>query len=419
MSNDILMLSIKLFARFGMSTAQSRVENFQHVSIRDIKLGMFVVAVTKPKNDIHFKPGLISSEATFRALRSIGVEEVRIDLSRSKHQTEALLENPESNLAPVDEPEQTELTADEAHEQRQHTKKLYAEAKLLQTKLLDSLKNGETVDIAPLEEMADELVDSIFKNPDAMIYLSRIREKDTYLMEHSLNVGMLLANFGRYLGLSRLVIKELLVGGLLHDTGKIMIPDEILHKPGKLTFDEFEIMKRHVKYGVQFLDKSEGISEVMRTVAANHHERLDGLGYPNGLKGDELCLISRVSTIVDVYDALTADRCYKKGMPSTTAFRILLEGAGTQFDPILVKKFIKCMGVYPVGTLVKLKSNKLALVIERNEESPLKPVVKIIYSVASTCYLNVETIDLSKVTTEEIECAVDHKEYGINVAQFY
>lgn len=402
-----------------MSTAQSRVENFQHVSIRDIKLGMFVVAVTKPKNDIHFKPGLISSEATFRALRSIGVEEVRIDLSRSKHQTEALLENPESNLAPVDEPEQTELTADEAHEQRQHTKKLYAEAKLLQTKLLDSLKNGETVDIAPLEEMADELVDSIFKNPDAMIYLSRIREKDTYLMEHSLNVGMLLANFGRYLGLSRLVIKELLVGGLLHDTGKIMIPDEILHKPGKLTFDEFEIMKRHVKYGVQFLDKSEGISEVMRTVAANHHERLDGLGYPNGLKGDELCLISRVSTIVDVYDALTADRCYKKGMPSTTAFRILLEGAGTQFDPILVKKFIKCMGVYPVGTLVKLKSNKLALVIERNEESPLKPVVKIIYSVASTCYLNVETIDLSKVTTEEIECAVDHKEYGINVAQFY
>ena len=402
-----------------MSTAQSRVENFQHVSIRDIKLGMFVVAVTKPKNDIHFKPGLISSEATFRALRSIGVEEVRIDLSRSKHQTEALLENPESNLAPVDEPEQTELTADEAHEQRQHTKKLYAEAKLLQTKLLDSLKNGETVDIAPLEEMADELVDSIFKNPDAMIYLSRIREKDTYLMEHSLNVGMLLANFGRYLGLSRLVIKELLVGGLLHDTGKIMIPDEILHKPGKLTFDEFEIMKRHVKYGVQFLDKSEGISEVMRTVAANHHERLDGLGYPNGLKGDELCLISRVSTIVDVYDALTADRCYKKGMPSTTAFRILLEGAGTQFDPILVKKFIKCMGVYPVGTLVKLKSNKLALVIERNEESPLKPVVKIIYSVASTCYLNVETIDLSKVTTEEIECAVDHKEYGINVALFY
>ena len=402
-----------------MSTAQSRVENFQHVSIRDIKLGMFVVAVTKPKNDIHFKPGLISSEATFRALRSIGVEEVRIDLSRSKHQTEALLENPESNLAPVDEPEQTELTADEAHEQRQHTKKLYAEAKLLQTKLLDSLKNGETVDIAPLEEMADELVDSIFKNPDAMIYLSRIREKDTYLMEHSLNVGMLLANFGRYLGLSRLVIKELLVGGLLHDTGKIMIPDEILHKPGKLTFDEFEIMKRHVKYGIQFLDKSEGISEVMRTVAANHHERLDGLGYPNGLKGDELCLISRVSTIVDVYDALTADRCYKKGMPSTTAFRILLEGAGSQFDPILVKKFIKCMGVYPVGTLVKLKSNKLALVIERNEESPLKPVVKIIYSVASTCYLNVETIVLSKVTTEEIECAVDHKEYGINVAQFY
>lgn len=263
------------------------------------------------------------------------------------------------------------------------------------------------------------MVDSIFKNPDAMVFLSRIREKDTYLMEHSLNVGMLLANFGRFLKLSRQTIKELLVGGLLHDTGKIMVPDEILHKPGRLTVDEFAIMKKHVEFSVQFLDKSEGISKIVRTVAANHHERLDGLGYPRGLKGLELCLISRISTIVDVFDALTADRCYKKGMQATQAFRILLQGSGTQFDETLVKKFIKCMGIHPTGSLVKLKTGKLALVVESNESAPLQPVVKIIYSTTGKHYLDVRVIDLAKTPTEEIESAVDPKEYGIDIQKFY
>lgn len=401
-----------------MPPTQLVTENYQKIAIKDIKLGMFVVAVTKQKSDINFKPGLISNEATCRSLQSMGVLEVRIDLSRSKHQQEMLIDNPESNLAPEEQVQEV-TTATEKTESRKRAQKLYAEAKVLQTKLLAALKNGEVVDIAPLEEMADEMVNSIFRNPDAMVFLSRIRDKDTYLMEHSLNVGMLLANFGRYLKLSRQTIKELLVGGLLHDTGKIMIPDEVLHKPGKLTVDEFSIMKRHVEYSMQILDKADGITKIMRTVAANHHERLDGLGYPRGLKDVALCLISRISTIVDVFDALTADRCYKKGMPATQAFRILLQGAGTQFDEILVNKFIKCMGIHPTGTLVKLKSGKLAMVIERNERSPLQPIIKVIYSTKSQHYLNVEVIDLAKMPAEEIESAVDPKEYGIDISKFY
>ncbi len=401
-----------------MTPIQLIAENYQKIAIKDIKLGMFVVAITKQKGDIDFKSGVVSSESTRRSLQSMGVLEVRIDLSRSKHQQEVLIDNPESNLA-SEEQVQEVLTSTEKTESRKRAQKLYAEAKILQTKLLDALKNGEVVDIAPLEEMADEMIDSIFKNPDAMVFLYRIREKDTYLMEHSLNVGMLLANFGRFLKLSRQTIKELLVGGLLHDTGKIMVPDEILHKPGRLTADEFSIMKRHVEYSMQFLDKSEGISKIMRIVAANHHERLDGLGYPRGLKGLELCLASRMSTIVDVFDALTADRCYKKGMQATQAFRILLQGCGTQFDEKLVKKFIKCMGIYPVGGLVKLKTGKLALVLESNENTPLQPIVKIIYSTTGKHYLDVKVIDLAKTPTEEIESTVDPKEYGIDISKFY
>ncbi|WP_081741532.1 HD-GYP domain-containing protein [Tolumonas lignilytica] len=401
-----------------MSTSQLSTAKFKNISIQDIKLGMFVVSVTRQTGDIEFKPGLVSSATTCRSLRSMGVLEVKIDLTRSKHQQEEILENPESNLAPSPQSQEI-MSSFEKAEARKQTQKLYAEAKTLQTKLLASLKKGEVVDIAPLEEMADELVDSIFTNPDAMIYLSRIRDKDTYLMEHSLNVGMLLANFGRYLKLSRQMIKELLVGGLLHDTGKVMIPDEVLHKPGRLTPEEFDIMKTHVEYGIQILDKAEGITKTMRTVLANHHERLDGLGYPRGLQGLELCLVSRMSTIVDVYDALTADRCYKKGMQATQAFRILLQGSGTQFDELLVSKFIKCMGIHPTGTLVKLKSGKLAIVIERNDSAPLQPVVKIIYSTVGKHYLDVKMIDLARSPTEEIECAVDPKEFGIDISKFF
>lgn len=400
-----------------MAVDESTLAKYLKVAVNDLKVGMYVISVGKT-SDVDLKPGLITSQAVIRSLASMNISSVVIDLSKSKHTEQIQLDNPESNLAPVGYPEPA-LTELEKKESKAKAKKLYTEAKNLQVKLLQTLKTGEPIDIKPIEEMADDLIDSIFRNNDATIFLSKIREKDSYLMEHSLNVGMLLANFGRFLDLPREEIKQLLVGGLLHDTGKILIPDEILHKPGKFTPEEFDIMKKHVEYGVQFLDKAPGITSIMRIVAANHHERLDGLGYPRGLKAEQLCIYSRMSTIVDVYDALTADRCYKKGMPSSQAFRILMQGTDTQFDKSLVHKFIKCMGVYPIGSLLKLSSGKLALVVERQDKSPLRPIVKVIYSLTSMSHTDVKMVDLSKVTTEEIESVVDPKEYNIDIARFF
>ena len=238
-------------------------------------------------------------------------------------------------------------------------------------------------------------------------------------MEHSLNVGMLLANFGRFLELERPVLRELTIGGLLHDTGKIMIPDHILHKPGRLTEDEFIIMKSHVNHSISILNESKGITPIMMTVAACHHERLDGKGYPHGLPGERLNLYARMITVVDVYDALTADRCYKAGMPATAAFRILLQGAGSQFDEELVRKFIKCMGIHPVGTLVKLQSGKLAIVVERNEDAPLQPKVKVIYSTVGQHHLEVKLLDLARPgVNETIEGVVDPKSFGIDMSRY-
>jgi len=230
---------------------------------------------------------------------------------------------------------------------------------------------------------------------------------------------MLLANFGRFLELERPILRELTIGGLLHDTGKIMIPDAVLHKPAKLSDDEFTLMKSHVTHSIALLRDAKGITDIMMTVAACHHERLDGRGYPHGLAAERLDLYARMSTIVDVYDALTANRCYKPGMPATAAFRILLQGAGSQFDEDLVRKFIKCMGIHPVGSLVKLQSGKLAIVVERNEQAPLQPKVKVIYSTIGQHHLEVKLLDLSRSGANEgIESAVDPKAYGIDLRRY-
>lgn len=386
----------------------------QQVKVQHLELGMYVVGIAQQSHQNEIKrSGHVTSRQQIQEMLGQGVLVVWVDPSRTLHKEDPAVQAP--TTLPSDNSERSGNRAP----QEQRIRRLYQEAKSIQGKLFRTLKKGEVVQVAELEAIADDLVDCIFDNRDALFCLARIRDKDSYLMEHSLNVGMLLANFGRFLELERPVLRELTIGGLLHDTGKITIPDAILHKPAKLTDDEFTIMKSHVIQSIALLKESKGITQIMMTVAGCHHERLDGRGYPRGLAGEQLNLYARMSTIVDVYDALTADRCYKVGMPPTAAFRILLQGAGTQFDEELVRKFIKCMGVHPIGTLVKLQSGRLAIVVERNEESPLQPKVKVIYSTIGQHHLEVKLLDLARSgANEAIECAVDPKTYGIDLARY-
>ncbi|WP_421222728.1 HD-GYP domain-containing protein [Aeromonas enteropelogenes] len=390
------------------------------IPVNKLKPGMYVIAIASQTGGMEIaQMGLVSNQAQIDHLIRLGVLTVRIDLARSK------LGSADSDALAAPDPG-TSTAHGERHlrgsgEGRElKIRRLYQEARELQGKFIRHLKAGEPIDITPLAEVAEEMVDTMFTHGDAMLCLARIRAKDAYLMEHSMNVAILLANFGRYLGLERSVLKELTLGGLLHDVGKIMTPDEVLHKPGKLTDEEFAIMRQHVVHSYGILKNTKGITATMLEVAANHHERLDGSGYPRKLRGDQLSLHTRMSCIVDVYDAITADRVYKTGMQPTQAFRILLKGINQHFDAELVTKFIKCMGVYPVGTLVMLSNQRLAIVMQRNEQQPLKPVVKVIYHATQRHYLEVQWLDLAKSNVQEsIESTVDPKEYGINLANFF
>ncbi|MBZ2192433.1 HD-GYP domain-containing protein [Pseudoalteromonas arctica] len=380
--------------------------------------GMFVQSVTRQTGSIKIKnQGWVKTQAGINNLIKAGILEVEIDPDKT------LIESvPEK--APIAVPA-TKIKRDpwqkthSAEQEMGKAKKLYDEAKTLQIKAFKDIKAGRDIDIAPFKELASGFMDSVFRNQDALACLTQMRQKDAYLLEHSINVSILMGIFAKHLGIEKNIIVELTTGALLHDIGKIKIPDEILNKPGRFTDDEFKIMKMHSLFSKEILEES-GLTGIAVDIAGMHHERLDGKGYPFGKKGDEISQYVRMASIVDVYDALTAERVYKTGMEPIKAFKILKDGCPDSFDPVLLNKFIQCIGIHPVGTLVRLSSQKVGLVTESNPSTPLKPIVKTFYSAKHSRYTEIKDIDLSnKKTLDTLESAVKPKEYNIDLERFY
>ncbi|ATC85648.1 HD-GYP domain-containing protein [Pseudoalteromonas sp. NZS127_1] len=380
--------------------------------------GMFVQSVTRQTGSIKIKnQGWVKTQAGINNLIKAGILEVEIDPDKT------LIESvPEK--APIAVPA-TKIKRDpwqkthSAEQEMGKAKKLYDEAKTLQIKAFKDIKAGRDIDIAPFKELASGFMDSVFRNQDALACLTQMRQKDAYLLEHSINVSILMGIFAKHLGIEKNIIVELTTGALLHDIGKIKIPDEILNKPGRFTDDEFKIMKMHSLFSKEILEES-GLTGIAVDIAGMHHERLDGKGYPFGKKGDEISQYVRMASIVDVYDALTAERVYKAGMEPIKAFKILKDGCPDSFDPVLLNKFIQCIGIHPVGTLVRLSSQKVGLVTESNPSTPLKPIVKTFYSAKHSRYTEIKDIDLSnKKTLDTLESAVKPKEYNIDLERFY
>ena len=379
---------------------------------------MFVQSVTKQTGSIKVtNQGWVKTPESIDKLKKAGILEVIIDPNKTLIDT--VLEKdpiaiPQEKIKR--DPWQKTLSSEQ---EMGKAKKLYDEAKTLQLKAFKDIEAGRNIDIAPFRELASGFMDSIFRNQDALACLTQMRQKDAYLLEHSINVSILMSIFAKHLGIEKEIIEQLTTGALLHDIGKIKIPDEVLNKPGRFTEAEFEIMKKHSLFSKEILEEA-GLTGVAVDIAGMHHERLDGKGYPFGKKGDEISQYVRMASIVDVYDALTAERVYKAGMEPIKAFKILKEGCPDSFDTGLLTKFIQCIGIHPVGTLVKLSSQKVGLVIESNPAKPLKPVVKAFYSAKHSRYTQIQNIDLSsKKNSDTIECAIKPKEYNIDLERFY
>jgi HD-GYP domain-containing protein (c-di-GMP phosphodiesterase class II) len=230
--------------------------------------------------------------------------------------------------------------------------------------LLRSAHLGQMLDTDVAEATVDACVHSILRNPEALLWMSRIKNQNEYTAEHCLNVCVLAIAFGRHLKMSEEELRLLGLCGLLHDVGKMRIPTEILDKPGKLTGEEFEVMKQHTVSGHLLLqDQADRLHHLALDVALNHHERPDGRGYPRGLGAREIAEFTRIISVVDTYDAITSNRCYAPEQPSADAQRIIFENRGTQFDEEVALQFIRAIGPYPPGTLVELRNGMAGIVL--------------------------------------------------------
>lgn len=392
-------------------------EKLTKIALSKLTLGMYVVSIVNPKKNINVKSeGYISNASTLAKLKKAGIQYLTIDPSKTKSAS------PDVNNTVEAEAENSVAAVKKASFSSEMTKAkaLYDDAKQLQKKLLDDISKDKQLDMVNVNKTTNAIVDSVFRNEDALSCLSRLRMKDEYLIEHSLNVAILMSIFAKHLKIEKNIIEQLALGAFMHDLGKIKVPDHILHKPGRFTDDEYEEMKKHVDYGVDILAQEAGISEISRNVVKLHHERIDGNGYPNKINGEELDNYARMIAIVDSYDAMTADRVYKKGMPPIKAFKILRSNADKNYDSELIEQFIQCLGVYPVGTLVKLSSGKLGLISELNRTKPLNPFVKVFYSTRLNQAIPIEEIDLSNSKYhDQIDCCVRPEEFNLNLLGFF
>ncbi len=353
--------------------------------ISELTIGHYVVQIIQQEGRFSLTgPGHIKSKAVINHLKSKNVYQVLIDDSKTLR--------PSNRSKSVDSIEVPLINREELKQ----AKAIFDQSKSIQKKLFHDALSGCSLELSPVIEITNKSIDAIFNNPSSLACMLNIREKDAYLLEHSVAVSVYITIFTRYLGIERHIIEQLSIGAFLHDIGKIKVPDEILNKPGKLTDDEFTIMKTHANHSIDIIKKTPGVSALSLEVAALHHEKLDGCGYPFQVKAEDISLYGRMITICDIFDALTAARVYKEGFAHGKSFAILRELAKQgQLDNELVDHFIKCLGVFPVGSLVQLKSNKLALVQVRNDENPTNPQVHSFYSVELNQFLNKQEIDLS------------------------
>jgi putative nucleotidyltransferase with HDIG domain len=255
---------------------------------------------------------------------------------------------------------------------------------LVRTVMLDA-RLGKAIELDQVEPVVQNITESILRNPGALVGMLRIKNKDDYTFLHSVSVCTLLVAFCRSTGMDPELTHQAGLGGLLHDTGKALVPDEILNKPGRLTDEEFAVIRKHPSDGYDILRKSPDVGEIPLDITLHHHERFDGSGYPDKLPGDKISQMAQMAAIVDVYDAITADRCYHKGMSAAEALRKIYEWSKFHFNPQLVQAFMRCVGIYPVGTLVLLESGRLGVVTEPHETNLLAPKVNVFFSTKSTC----------------------------------
>jgi HD-GYP domain-containing protein (c-di-GMP phosphodiesterase class II) len=392
------------------------------IKVSDVKLGMYLQEICGSWMDHPFwkKSFKLTDANDLITLSECGILEVWIDTDKGLDTvSDALLED-EARTKVDDTLHSAALSATKPvprlslQAELEQARKTHTKAKEAVTTMFREARMGKALQLAEVGSLVDEISASITRNPEAFLSISRLKNKDNYTYLHSVAVCALMIALGKQLNLEQKLMKDVGMAGLLHDVGKMSIPDEILNKPGKLSDDEFSIIKGHSLKGWEILKGSEGVCQIALDVCLHHHERMDGRGYPDKLSGDDLTIFARMGAVCDVYDAVTSNRCYKLGWEPAEAIRKMAEWQEGHFDHDVFHAFVKTIGIYPSGTLVKLKSTRLAVVIEQSEKNLLTPLVKVFFSTIENSPLLPELLDLAQ-SADSISNIEDPKKWGFDL----
>ncbi len=262
--------------------------------------------------------------------------------------------------------------------------------------MFQDARMGKAIAAESARPLVEEIAESVARNPSALISVARLKTADDYTYMHSVAVCGLMISLSNELGLDASLTREAGLAGLLHDVGKMAVPNEILNKPGKLTNQEFDIVRGHPEHGHRILVEGGGATEIALDVCLHHHEKVDGSGYPHRLDAGRISRFAKMGAVCDVYDAITSNRPYKEGWDPAEALSKMAEWSKGHFDETIFQSFVKCVGIFPVGSLVRLKSGRLAVVTEQSWKALLKPLVRVFFSTRSGTRIPHEVIDLAR-----------------------
>jgi len=368
-----------------MSSSPHSSSSALKVYVGDLQLGMYVCELDRPwlETDFLLQGFPIHTENELLRLQET-CQYVFVDLERTPEELRWRLLTRSAGFGHTNpvlsgKPAAVSREAVAFSEELARARRIYDESRRYVIRALDDARLGRAIDTRQARVLVKQMAESIVRNDHALVWLTQLKARDEYTLTHCINVSILALSFGRHLGLAQDSLIELGLGALLHDLGKMQVPLEILNKPGRLTAEEFAVMKKHPDYGYALLTRHDpDVSAAVLDIVRHHHERLDGQGYPDGLPADTISPLTRIATIVDVYDAITSDRVYHDGMTPHDALGNLFRWAPGNFDMQLVEEFIRCLGIYPVGSLVELNTGEVAVVATFNEAHRLKPTVLLI-----------------------------------------